>query len=112
MRFCLHFDTKRKEWVLYNNTMLQFDANETHTHSVNENLHLQTRTCTMSVLESAGDRSSGSSGRVRGGQENMKSMWPPLVAIFFMTYFHRAGGPPSAPLDPLLDRIMLYCLSG
>ena len=23
----------------------------------------------------------------------MKSMRPPLAAIFFMTYFHRAGGP-------------------
>ena len=34
----------------------------------------------------------------------MKSMRPPLAAIFFMTYFHRAGGAmaPSAPLDPLL----------
>ena len=34
----------------------------------------------------------------------MKSMRPPLVAIFFMTYFHRAGGPwpPRPPLDPLL----------
>ena len=29
----------------------------------------------------------------------MKSMWPPLVAIFFMTYLYRAGGTmaPSAP---------------
>ena len=26
------------------------------------------------------------------GAKNMKSMWPPLVAIFFMTYFYRAGG--------------------
>ena len=43
--------------------------------------------------------SSGSSGRVRGGPRNMKSMRPPSVAIFFMTYFHRAGGAmaPSAP---------------
>ena len=35
----------------------------------------------------------------------MKSMWSPLAAIFFMTYFHRATGgpwPPRAPLDPLL----------
>ena len=36
------------------------------------------------------DTSSGSIGRVRGGPRNMKSMWPPSVAIFFMTYFHRA----------------------
>ena len=43
--------------------------------------------------------SSGSSGWVRGAR-NMKSMRPPLAAIFFMTYFHRAGGAmaPSAPL--------------
>ena len=27
----------------------------------------------------------------------MKSMWPPLAAIFFMTYFHRAGGPSAPP---------------
>ena len=35
----------------------------------------------------------------------MKSMRPLLVAIFFMTYFHRARGghgPLSPPLDPLL----------
>ena len=29
----------------------------------------------------------------RGGVRNMKSMWLPLVAIFFMTYFYRARGP-------------------
>ena len=49
--------------------------------------------------------SSGSSRRVRGGARNMKSMWPPLTAIFFMTYFHRARGPwppRRPPLDPLL----------
>ena len=31
----------------------------------------------------------------------MKSMWPPLTAIFFMTYLYRAGGggpwPPRHP---------------
>ena len=36
----------------------------------------------------------------------MKSMWPPLVAIFFMTYFYWAGGGGMAPSartpDPLL----------
>ena len=34
----------------------------------------------------------------------MKSMQVPSVAIFFMTYFYRAGGPwpPRPPLDPLL----------
>ena len=39
----------------------------------------------------------GSSGRV--GPRNMKSMWLPLAAIFFMTYLYRAGGawPPRHP---------------
>ena len=31
----------------------------------------------------------------------MKSMWPPLAAIFFMTNFYRAGGG-GVPPDPLL----------
>ena len=46
--------------------------------------------------------SSESSGRVR--PRNMKSMRPPLVAIFFMTNFYRAGGmaPSPPPPDPLL----------
>ena len=35
----------------------------------------------------------------------MKSMWPPLVAIFFMTYFHRARGG-HGPLGPPWIR---YC---
>ena len=44
--------------------------------------------------------SSGSSGRVRGrGPRNMKSMPPPLAAIFFMTYFYRARGG-HGPLAP------------
>ena len=43
--------------------------------------------------------SSGSSGRVRGGARNMKSMRPPSAAIFFMTYFHRARGG-HGPLGP------------
>ena len=40
----------------------------------------------------------------------MKSMWPPLAAIFFMTYFYRAGGPwpPRPPLDPLLILFVLF----
>ena len=46
------------------------------------------------------DISSGSSGRVRGGPRNMKSMRPPSAAIFFMTYFHRAGGGAMAPSAP------------
>ena len=37
---------------------------------------------------------------VRGGEKNMKSMWSPLVAIFFMTYFYRAGGGGHGPLGP------------
>ena len=35
----------------------------------------------------------------------MKSMWPPLAAIFFMTGLYRAGGamaPSAPPLDSLL----------
>ena len=42
----------------------------------------------------------------------MKSMRPPLAAIFFMIYFHRAGGNgPSVPLDPLLGGLLAWwCL--
>ena len=53
--------------------------------------------------------SSGSSGRVRGGARNMKSMHPPLAAIFFMTFFYRAGRPwsprhpPGSATDPPLN---------
>ena len=50
-----------------------------------------------------------SSGRVNGegggGARNIKSMRPPSVAIFFMTYFDRAvggGAWPPRPPDPLL----------
>ena len=42
----------------------------------------------------------GSSGRVGRGPRNMKSMWPPLAAIFFMTHFYRAGGGGMAPSAP------------
>ena len=31
---------------------------------------------------------------------DMKSMWSPLVAIFFMTYFYRAGGGTTWPPHP------------
>ena len=44
--------------------------------------------------------SSGSSGWVRGGwARNMKSMRPPSMVIFFMTYFYREVGawPPRLP---------------
>ena len=40
----------------------------------------------------------------------MKSMWLPLAAIFFMTYFHMAGGWgawPPPPLDVLLKYYLL-----
>ena len=40
----------------------------------------------------------------KGGARKMKSMWPPLAAIFFMTNFYRAGGTPW-PLDPLLTAV-------
>ena len=34
------------------------------------------------------------------GARNMKSMWLPLVVIFFMTYLYRAGGGGVAPSAP------------
>ena len=43
--------------------------------------------------------SSGSRGWVRGAR-NMKSMRPLSAAIFFMTYFHRAGRGGTAPGPP------------
>ena len=47
-----------------------------------------------------------------GGARNMKSMRPPLVAIFFMTNFYRAGGagPLAHPLDPLLTGTLVLVL--
>ena len=39
----------------------------------------------------------------------MKSMRPPLAAIFFMTYFH--GHAPPAPLDPLLNKRLICVVS-
>ena len=63
----------------------------------------------ISTARNFSQLSSGSSDRVRGGARNMKSMRPPSVAIFFMTYFHRAGKggpwPPRLPLDPLLQPV-------
>ena len=40
----------------------------------------------------------------------MKSMRPPSTAIFFMTYFHKAGGGhgPLGPLDPLLSQTSMH----
>ena len=48
--------------------------------------------------------SSGSSSQVREGPRNMNSMWSPLAAIFFMTYFNRTGGlwspqPPGSTIE-------------
>ena len=65
---------------------------------------MQTLTNNLGVTASLS--SNGSSGWIEGGPRNMKSMRLHLVAIFFMTYFHRAWGAmaPSAPLDPLLLR--------
>ena len=37
----------------------------------------------------------------------MKSTWPPLAAIFFMTYFHRAGG----GMVPFRPPWICYCIS-
>ena len=68
-------------------------------------IHRNNRPCFVLVFfSSVTEHSSGSSGRVRGGARNMKSMRLPSAAIFFMTYFYRARGgmAPWAPLDPLL----------
>ena len=37
----------------------------------------------------------------------MKSMWPPLAAIFFMTCFYRARGGPWPPRPPPLDPLLI-----
>ena len=51
--------------------------------------------------------SSGFRGRVRGVARNMKSMWPPLTAIVFMTFLQgrRRGGawPPCLAGEPIRD---------
>ena len=51
----------------------------------------------------------------RGGARNMKSMWPPLAAIFFMTYLYRAGGawPPlgTPPGSTTATRLVVAFLS-
>ena len=65
------------------------------TSALTENIHTVTGT-----FQSSPNNSSGSSGRVRGGRKNMKSMRPPLVAIFFMTYFYRTGGGGAWPPRP------------
>ena len=44
--------------------------------------------------------SRGSSGQVGKGPRNMKFTRSSLEAIFFMTYFYRAGGGGQGPLDP------------
>ena len=45
--------------------------------------------------------SSRSSGRIEGGgPRNMKSIFPPLAAIFLMTYFYRTGGGGAWPPRP------------
>ena len=58
-----------------------------------------------------GEHSSGFSSHVRGPR-NLKSMQLPLAAVFFMTYFTDFTGPgeampPLAPLDLLLEQILL-----
>ena len=44
------------------------------------------------------------------GARNMKSIWPPLAAIFFMTYLYKAGGgmAPSAPPGSATDAISMF----
>ena len=47
-----------------------------------------------------------------GGARNMKSIRPPSVAIFFMTYFTGPGGAwPPIPPDPLLKALLHTCPS-
>ena len=53
-------------------------------------MHTYIKPC--NIMFECHDHSSRCSGQVREGLRNMKSMWLPSVAIFFMTYFHRAGG--------------------
>ena len=40
------------------------------------------------------------------GARNMKSMWLPLAAIFFMTYLYRAGWGDMAPSAPAVDPLL------
>ena len=55
--------------------------------------------------------SSRSSGRVKGEARNMKSMWLPLAAIFFITNFYRPGGPwPLSPPGSTTDPLSSTCL--
>ena len=51
------------------------------------------------TMHTEGSVSSGSSGRVRGGARNMKSMQPPLVAIFY-DLFSKGRGKGHGPLGP------------
>ena len=66
--------------------------------------YLTKGTFTLSEIERENYPSSGSSGGVSGGPRNMNCMRAPSAAIFFMTYFYRAGGggPMSPSSDPLL----------
>ena len=62
----------------------------------------------FSIIEQRYDEqhSSGSSGRVREEERKMKSMGPLLIAIFFITYFYRAGRGGMTPRPPSWIR---YC---
>ena len=65
---------------------------------------------TYPIMHAASDPAAGW-GEGGGGARNMKSMWPPLAAIFFMAHFYRAWGghgPLGTPLDPLLARDVTY----
>ena len=59
----------------------------------------------------------GSSGLEGGGAWNMKSMGPPLVAIFFMTYFYRARGawppwhPPGSATEVSIRKLHGYLIT-
>ena len=76
-------------WVIYQNVCLTMFSEILRSQMLSHNRRKQT-----SIF------SSGSSGRVREGPRNMKSMWLPLAAIFFMTYFHRTRGGAMATSAP------------
>ena len=42
-------------------------------------------------------RPSGAGGGGVGGVRNMKSMWPPLTSIFFITYYYGRGDMAPSP---------------
>ena len=107
MIFCIHWDvieTRLGFNRLFKSVVeedLQYCTSKTPIHPFTDYRvrgHTHTHTHTHTHIYIYTHTSSRSSGQVRGARK-MKSMRLPLAAIFFMTYFHRAGGAmaPSAP---------------